>query len=607
MSVTSAPVLAGPNRGGGFAGVAGDAAGPAGSSAAPRQPAGAQPGIDVSHWQGVIDWTAVATSGQRFAIAKATEGRNFVDPMYETNRLGAESNGIAFGAYHFARPDDSPGDAIAEADHFVDTAGPVPGNLIPVLDLERTGGLSQAQVTTWILAWLGRVTERLGVRPMVYTSPAGWESRTGDTTAVVDAGYNVLWIAHWGVPEPRLPAAGWGGHGWTFWQYGSCGSVPGIVGCVDVDWYAGSDLAPVLIPSPDVRPPAATIRVPLGVADPLVVSFNEGVSPVTAANVAIRSTTTASAVGATWTCRSRTGAVVPCETGTVRTVTVQPDEPLLPGESYEALVNPAGASPPVADRSGNVAPSTSTAFAPPTAVEQGDPAVAHRWSTVSDRRAVGRSFLVEREAGASASFSFTGRWITWITAGGPDHGRAAVWIDGVRRGAFDQHSASATFRVERTFTGLERGPHTFTIRVLGTSSAGATDTKVVVDAFAGPAGTVRTPSPHTSWGTIRDPRASGGSFAQSDLAGASFGFRFRGGGVEWTTMRDRRQGRAAIYVDGELVRTVDNYAASPAFGVVRSITGLPQGVHELRIVVLGESRRAATGTFVSVDRLEAQI
>ena len=76
-------------------------------------------------------------------------------------------------------------------------------------------------MTTWILTWLARVTERLGVRPMVYTSPSGWATRTGDTTAVAEAGYTVLWVAHWGVAEPRLPADDWAGHGWTFWQYTS--------------------------------------------------------------------------------------------------------------------------------------------------------------------------------------------------------------------------------------------------------------------------------------------------------------------------------------------------------------------------------------------------
>jgi GH25 family lysozyme M1 (1,4-beta-N-acetylmuramidase) len=74
-------------------------------------PAGALPGIDVSHHQGAIDWSQVAGAGTRFAFAKATEGRSYVDPTYATNKAGAALSGVVFGAYHFARPDDTANDA----------------------------------------------------------------------------------------------------------------------------------------------------------------------------------------------------------------------------------------------------------------------------------------------------------------------------------------------------------------------------------------------------------------------------------------------------------------------------------------------------------------
>ena len=85
------------------------------------QPVGALPGIDVSHHQGLIDWSQVAGSGQRFAFAKATEGSTFVDPNYAFNKSEAEMAGIVFGAYHFARPDAATNDAIVEAEQV---AGP---------------------------------------------------------------------------------------------------------------------------------------------------------------------------------------------------------------------------------------------------------------------------------------------------------------------------------------------------------------------------------------------------------------------------------------------------------------------------------------------------
>src|SRR5205085_3829049 len=100
-------------------------------------------GIDVSNWQGSINWTKVAADGKRFAFLKACEGRTYVDPMYAQNRQGALAAGVVVGAYHFALPDSSKGDAIAEADHFAAVAGVRAGDVIPVLDLERVGGLSR--------------------------------------------------------------------------------------------------------------------------------------------------------------------------------------------------------------------------------------------------------------------------------------------------------------------------------------------------------------------------------------------------------------------------------------------------------------------------------
>lgn len=578
--------------------------GTAGTAAAPvvaTQPPGSLPGIDVSHWQETIDWAQVAASGQRFAFAKATEGRTYVDPMYASYKAGATANGVAFGAYHFARPDDTADDAILEADHFVDTAQLATGDLIPVLDIERTGGLSQAEVTAWILAWLGRVTERLGVRPMVYTSPNGWAERTGDTTAVAEAGYTVLWVAHWGVESPTLPAEDWGGYGWTFWQYTDCGTVPGIEGCVDLDWYESSDLGPVTIPSPDVTPPTVSLAPPADPDGPVVASFSEVVHDVTTDNVVLYRDAASAYEAVTLTCRSGKDVLVDCVDGSVRTVVMQPLAPLIPGETYHAVVNIPGALP-VVDRSGNPAPTTALDFATPTELEQDGPAVSYAWRPVAAADARGGSYVTERRAGATATFAFSGRSVTWVTLRGPAQGRAAVSIDGKKIGTFDQYASRAGFGVERSFTGLERGRHAITIRVLGRGSADATDTLVAVDGFEVGKDRVGTPDLEQTWATERTSSASGGSLVASDAKRASLTLTFRGTGIEWVTVRGPDQGRAAIYADGTLVRTVDGYASEPTFGVVRRVSGLVDGVHELRVVVLGEARPRATGALVSVDR-----
>src|SRR3954466_611445 len=120
------------------------------------------PGIDVSHWQGTIDWLGVAGGGHRFVFAKATEGATIVDATYPFNRTGAAGTGLRVGAYHFARPTGS-GDAaivasaVSQADHFVDFAQPAAGDLPPVLDLEASGGLSATDLATWTQAWLDDV------------------------------------------------------------------------------------------------------------------------------------------------------------------------------------------------------------------------------------------------------------------------------------------------------------------------------------------------------------------------------------------------------------------------------------------------------------------
>jgi GH25 family lysozyme M1 (1,4-beta-N-acetylmuramidase) len=193
-------------------------------------------GIDVSKWQETINWPMVAAAGKRFAIAKATEGIGYEDGKYDVNKAGAIAAGLAFGAYHFARPDLN-ADGAAEADWFVDTAGYQPGMLIPTLDLERHGTLTDAQLIDWVKAWVGRVYERLGVRPMIYASPSFWQTYMGNTRWFADNGYSVLWVAHWGVTNPSVPATNWGGRSWTFWQYTSDGLVPGISGRVDLDRY----------------------------------------------------------------------------------------------------------------------------------------------------------------------------------------------------------------------------------------------------------------------------------------------------------------------------------------------------------------------------------
>jgi len=286
-------------------------------------------------------------------------------------------------------------------------------------------------------------------------------------------------------------------------------------------------------------------------------------------------------------------------------VSLQPDDPLIPGQTYVAVVNPVGVSPPVADPSGNAALPTEADFTAPSQVEQGSPAVVYGWRTVSNHAAYGGSFAVEHLAGATASFAFTGRQVTWFSVTGPVFGKAAVAIDGHAKGTFDGWAPAYTYRVARTFKGLAAGEHTISISVLGKRGGpGASDARVAVDAFTAAGKTVWTPPLLATWRRQRVAGASGGTVAISDLAGASATFAFRGTGVRWGEVRGPSAGRAEIYVDGTLVRTVDDYANG--FSVVsRSIAGLADGVHTLRIVVLGVGRPASAGSEIALDSFAA--
>lgn len=200
-------------------------------------------GIDVSYHQGPIDWDQVLSAGKRFAFIRATAGTLTADTAYWTNRSGATAAGLAVGSYHFANPDSAVNDAANEATWFLWNSTIPSGDLVPVLDLETANGLSPASLTAWAQTWLSQVSAATGVRPIIYTNPTFWSTSMADTDWFARNGYSVLWIAQWTTAsQPAVPAAGWAGNGWSFWQHSSSGLVPGISGAVDLDRFHGSSL-----------------------------------------------------------------------------------------------------------------------------------------------------------------------------------------------------------------------------------------------------------------------------------------------------------------------------------------------------------------------------
>lgn len=209
-------------------------------------------GIDVSNHQGKIRWSVVPDRIE-FAFLKASESTTFIDSWYDRNRKLAKRNGKVVGAYHFARPDgrgrkSARRDARREARFFNRIASPRKGELRPVLDLEvNDAGLTPRLMIIWTKAFLQKLRRLVGVKGMIYTSPYFWQTAMNDTKWFANHGYKALWIAHWDVKRPSVPAGNWAGKGWTFWQFTDCGTVKGISGCVDKNRYNGTSFRPVRI------------------------------------------------------------------------------------------------------------------------------------------------------------------------------------------------------------------------------------------------------------------------------------------------------------------------------------------------------------------------
>ncbi|MGZ3438532.1 MAG: glycoside hydrolase family 25 protein [Polyangia bacterium] len=202
-------------------------------------------GVDVSTYQGTIDWAKVKASGRAFAITRVGDGLGG-DNTFNANWAGIKAAGMVRGAYQFFRASDDP---IQQADILLAKIGtPQNGDLAPTLDLEVTDGQSASVIVTKVKQWLEHVKAKTGRTPMVYTSPGFWPS-----VGSPDLSAYVLWVAHWGTTCPTIPP-GW--KGFTFHQYSDSGSVSGISGAVDLDVFNGDKAALDKLASNNTAPPA---------------------------------------------------------------------------------------------------------------------------------------------------------------------------------------------------------------------------------------------------------------------------------------------------------------------------------------------------------------
>ena len=186
-------------------------------------------GIDVSHYQPVIDWKKVKESGVEFVFIKASE--YVKDDRFDAHWAQSKAAGLLRGAYHFFHPNQDP---VAQAQLMATSIGKLEKDDLPcVLDLEVSDGQSPDTIEENAQIFLSEIATLTGKSPIVYGSPYFLESLTLD----VSFANHPLWIAHYGVDFPRIPPP-WGY--WSFWQTADTGKVPGINGNADTDLFNGT-------------------------------------------------------------------------------------------------------------------------------------------------------------------------------------------------------------------------------------------------------------------------------------------------------------------------------------------------------------------------------
>lgn len=180
-------------------------------------------GIDVSRWQGDVDWDYWWEKGKRFAYVKATEGVGYQSPTFSDQYNSSAEVGMIRGAYHFALPDVSTG--AKQADYFVDNGGgwTSDGKTLPgVIDLEYNPygdscyGKSPSAMAAWIQDFSDTYYQRTGRYPVIYTSTSWWNQCVGSGHGFQDT--VPLWVARYSSSVGTLPS-GWSYY--TFWQYSS--------------------------------------------------------------------------------------------------------------------------------------------------------------------------------------------------------------------------------------------------------------------------------------------------------------------------------------------------------------------------------------------------
>jgi lysozyme len=187
-------------------------------------------GIDVSEFQGKVDWEEVEILDEKypvqFVFIRATAGNDRVDRQFKRNWEGAKENKIMRGAYHYYRPNEN---SIEQADLFIKTVKLQKGDLPPVLDIERLPKNQPLDsLKKGLKRWLNKVEKHYQVRPIIYSG----ERYYSDFLKEEFSEY-LFWIANYNFYREKIE------DDWLFWQFTEKASLPGIKHRVDVNIYNG--------------------------------------------------------------------------------------------------------------------------------------------------------------------------------------------------------------------------------------------------------------------------------------------------------------------------------------------------------------------------------
>ena len=185
-------------------------------------------GIDMSHYQGEVFWEAVGQNAKMaYVYLKATEGGDRVDDMYERNIQLAHEHGLKVGSYHFYRPKT---EQTKQLENFKAQCRPGEQDLIPMIDIETTGGLPSGEFRDSLFKFLSLVEEAYRQKPLLYT---GTNFYNKHLSGELDD-YPFM-IAQYSSNEPVLSD----GRDFAIWQYTAKGRIDGVRGYVDKSRFMG--------------------------------------------------------------------------------------------------------------------------------------------------------------------------------------------------------------------------------------------------------------------------------------------------------------------------------------------------------------------------------